>query len=68
MMSNIRKGESMAFPVGIRNPLVSPALLAALQWLRPCQAPRMIDRLIRAGRISDAAALAEMLVIEADRP
>jgi hypothetical protein len=58
----------MTFPVGIRNPLLSPALMAALQWLQPCAAPRLIDRLIRIGRISDAAALAEMLVIEADRP
>ena len=52
----------------IRNPLASPALLAALQWLRPGPEPRTIDRLIRAGRISDAAALAELLIIEADRP
>jgi hypothetical protein len=52
----------------IRHPLASPALLAALQWLRPGPEPRMIDRLIRAGRLSDACALAEMLVIEADRP
>jgi hypothetical protein len=52
----------------IRHPLASPALMAALQWLQPCQAPRLIDRLIRAGRVSDAAALAEMLIIEADRP
>ena len=52
----------------LRNPLLSPALMSALQWLRPCQAPRLIDRLIRAGRVADAAALAEMLIIEADRP
>ena len=58
----------MTFPAGIRNPLVSPALLAALQWLQPGPEPRMIARLICAGRISDAAALAELLVIEADRP
>jgi hypothetical protein len=52
----------------VRNPLASPTLMAALQWLQPCAAPRLIDRLIRSGRVADAAALAEMLVIEADRP
>jgi hypothetical protein len=52
----------------LRNPLLSPALLAALQWLQPGPEPGMIDRLIRTGRISDAAALAEMLIVEADRP
>jgi hypothetical protein len=55
-------------PAEFRNPLISPALMAALQWLQPCAAPRLIDLLIRAGRISDAAALAELLIIEADRP
>ena len=58
----------MTFPIGIRNPLISPALMSALQWLRPGQEPKLIERLIQMGRISDAAALAEMLVIEADRP
>jgi hypothetical protein len=58
----------MTFPIGIRNPLASPALMAALQLLQPCQAPRLIERLIRTGRLSDAAALAELLIIEADRP
>jgi hypothetical protein len=52
----------------IRNPLASPALLAALQWLHPGPEPRTIERLVRAGRIADAAALAEMMIIEADRP
>jgi hypothetical protein len=52
----------------IRHPLASPALMSALQWLRPGGEARIIDRLIRAGRISDAAALAEMMIIEADRP
>jgi hypothetical protein len=52
----------------IRNPLVSPPLMAALAWLRPNDAPRTIEGLILAGRIADAAALAELLVIEADRP
>jgi hypothetical protein len=52
----------------LRNPLLSPALMAALQWLQPCAAPRLIDSLIRAGRVADAAALAELLIIEADRP
>ena len=52
----------------IRNPLASPALMSALQWLRPGPEPRLIDPLIRAGRISDAAALAEMLIADADRP
>jgi hypothetical protein len=52
----------------VRNPLASPALMAALQWLRPGPEPRMIDRLIRNGRLADAAALAELLIIEADRP
>ena len=50
----------------LRNPLLSPALMSALQWLRPGPQPRMIERLVRAG--PDAAALAELLVIEADRP
>jgi hypothetical protein len=54
--------------VEVRNPLVSPALMAALQWLQPGPQPRIIDRLIRAGRVADAAALAEILIIEADRP
>ena len=52
----------------VRNPLASPALMAALQWLRPGPEPRMIDRLIRNGRLAYAAALAELLIIEADRP
>jgi hypothetical protein len=51
-----------------RNPLISPALMAALQWLQPGPEPRMIERLIRTGRTADAAALAEILIIEADRP
>jgi hypothetical protein len=55
-------------PAEFRNPLISPSLMAALQWLRPGPEPRMIDRLIRAGRVADAAALAEMMIIEADRP
>jgi hypothetical protein len=58
----------MTFPIEIRHPLASPALMAALQWLQPCAAPRLIDRLIRTGRVADAAALAEILIIEADRP
>jgi hypothetical protein len=52
----------------LRNPLISPALMAALQWLQPGPEPRLIDRLVRAGRVADAAALAEMLIAEADRP
>jgi hypothetical protein len=52
----------------VRNPLISPALMAAMHWLMPCAAPRLIERLIRTGRTADAAALAELLVIEADRP
>jgi hypothetical protein len=58
---NMRRSE-------LGNPLASPALMAALQWLQPGPEPRLIDRLVRAGRIADAAALAEMLIIEADRP
>ena len=54
-------------PIEFRNPLASPALMSALKWLRPGGDARMIDRLIRAGRVSDAASLAEMLIIEADR-
>ena len=53
---------------GTRHPLATPSLMAALQWLRPGPEPRTIERLIRAGRIADAAALAEMLIAEADRP
>jgi hypothetical protein len=56
-------------PIEFRNPLASPALMLALQWLRPGGSePGMIDRLVRAGRVADAAALAELLIIEADRP
>ena len=58
---NMRRSE-------LRNPLASPELMAALQWLRPGPEPRTIERLIRMGRVADAAALAELLVIEADRP
>jgi hypothetical protein len=65
---NIDDGPSVRTSPIIRNPLASPALLAALQWVRPGPEPRMIDRLIRAGRVADAAALAEILIIEADRP
>ena len=43
---------------GTRHPLATPSLMAALQWLRPGPEPRTIERLIRAGRLSDAAALA----------
>jgi hypothetical protein len=52
----------------IRHPLASPALLAALQWLQPGPEPRILNALIRRGRTADAAALAEFLIIEADRP
>jgi hypothetical protein len=55
-------------PIEFRHPLASPSLMAALRWLQPCAAPRLIDRLIRAGRVADAAALAERMIIEADRP
>jgi len=58
----------MARPSQFQNPLASPALMSALHWLRPSEAPRLIERLIHTGRISDAAALAEILIIEADRP
>lgn len=51
-----------------RNPLLSPALMAALQWLRPGPEPYAIERLVLMGRTADAAALAELLIIEADRP
>ena len=53
---------------GTRHPLATPSLMAALHWLTPSDGPRIINRLIRAGRISDAAALAEMLIADADRP
>lgn len=55
-------------PIELRNPLISPPLAAALRWLRPGHEPRLIDQLVRMGRIADAAALAELLIIEADRP
>jgi hypothetical protein len=48
-----------------RNPLASPPLPLALQWLRPGPEPRIIDRLIRAG---DAAELVAQLIADADRP
>jgi hypothetical protein len=40
-------------PIEFRNPILSPAL----QWLRPGGEPRIIEQLIRAGRVADAAAL-----------
>jgi hypothetical protein len=55
-------------PELLRNLLATPILMSALRLLQPCQAPRAIERLIRTGRIADAAALAEMLIAEADRP
>lgn len=51
-----------------RNPLISPALMAALRLLQPGPEPRTIAQLIRAGRVADAAALADQLIAEADRP
>jgi hypothetical protein len=39
-----------------------------LQWLRPGPEPRIIDRLIRAGRTGDAAELVAQLIADADRP
>jgi hypothetical protein len=52
-------------PIETRHPLLSPALMAPLQWLRPCPEPRLIERLIRMGRVADAAARAEWLIVEA---
>jgi hypothetical protein len=54
--------------IEVRNPLASPTLMAALQWLQPGPGPRLIERLIRTGRAADAAAIAELLIIDADRP
>jgi hypothetical protein len=51
-----------------RNPLASPMLMTAIELLHPCPAARQIETLIRAGRILDAAALAEQITIDADRP
>jgi hypothetical protein len=42
--------------------------MLALHWLRPGPEPRTIERLIRTGRVADAAALAELLIADADRP
>jgi hypothetical protein len=52
----------------VRNPLVSPALLSALQWLTPCQGPRQIEQLVRMGRGDAAAELVDRLIADADRP
>lgn len=52
----------------IRNALMSRALMAALQWLRQAPEPRAIMRLIRAGSVADAVALAHGLILEFDRP
>jgi hypothetical protein len=50
-----------------RNPLAAPVLMTALELLRPCPEARQIETMIRAGRIADAAALADQITIEADR-
>jgi hypothetical protein len=47
---------------------MSPVLMAALEGLRPGPEPRAIERLVLMGRVADAAALAELLIVEADRP
>jgi len=52
----------------IRNPLASPALLAALHWLQPGPEPRILTALIRRGRTGDAVALVERMIADADRP
>jgi hypothetical protein len=67
-MSNGQPESPMHNTPTIRNPLASPALLTALQWLRPGNEPRLIERLIQMGRIADAAALADILIADADRP
>jgi hypothetical protein len=51
-----------------RHPLLSPALLEGLRWLHLGQEPRLIDQLVRMGRIADAAALCDVLIADADRP
>ena len=49
-----------------RNPLASPLLMAALDRLTPNPRARLIDRLVRMGRVADAAAVADRVLIEAD--
>jgi hypothetical protein len=51
-----------------RNQLLSPQLMLALEWLRPGPWPRQIETLIRCGRADAAAALAQQLIADADRP
>jgi hypothetical protein len=55
-------------PAEYQNPLISPALMAALHWLQPSPEPRLIVRLIRRGRVSDAAEIITQLIAAADRP
>ena len=50
------------------NPLASPSLMAALPWLQPCPRTPPDPRSAYPRSLADAAALAEMLVIDADRP
>jgi hypothetical protein len=49
-----------------RNPLASPLLMAALDRLSPSREARRLDTLLRVGRVADAAALAERILIDAD--
>jgi hypothetical protein len=49
-----------------RNPLASPPLMAALDRLSPSREAGLIDTLVRVGRVSDAAALADQVLIDAD--
>lgn len=49
-----------------RNPIVSPLLKAALDRLAPSRGGKVIDALLRQGRVADAAALADQIITEAD--
>ena len=51
---------------GDRNPLASSLLMAALDRLTPNPRARQIDTLVRVGRVADAAAVADRILIEAD--
>jgi hypothetical protein len=66
-LANRKIGRPMMKLTATRNPLASPPLPLALQWLRPGPEPR-IDRLIRAGRTGDAAELVAQSIADADRP
>ena len=49
-----------------RNPLASPLLMSALDRLSPSAEPRRLIDLLRRGKVADAAAVADRILIEGD--